>query len=356
MARTRTRLGFTLIELLVVIAIIAVLVGLLLPAVQKVRESAARAKCQNNMRQLGLSIMNYESANQRLPAGGMNYGWNPGAPAGGPAQNISGLVFLLAGIEQTSIDSVLVKSAAFCANAPTNGSILAGTAAQITTNLSQIPNEISTFRCPSDNGEPGIMANTPYSPSTMTTGIKTNYDFVTSAYETAQWNYSANTGPAFSTSPWSLPGKAKYAFGMNSRVRIDDMKDGTSNTILMAETTMTSDPTTSGVAVAYGAVTGGLLPLSAAGNSAQVRFPPYLSWGYRGSWMYGVDLAVGINQFVPKAAGVLKVGGTAGSLHSGGINVTLGDGSVRFIRSDVNPLILFGACTIAGGEITNLDS
>ena len=361
MARTRTRLGFTLIELLVVIAIIAVLVGLLLPAVQKVRESAARAKCQNNMRQLGLSIHNYESANQRLPAGGMNYGWNMGAPAGGPAQNMSGLILLLGGIEQTAIDSALVKQVAFNGIAPTNGTVLAGTTAQITINLNQYPNEIPTFRCPSDNGEPAIPNGAPYGPSDKTTAIKTNYDFVSCALETSIYGFMGNTGPYYAGTPWNLPGKAKYAFGMNSsgstvgRVRIDDIKDGTSNTIFMAETTMTSDPATAGIGIAYGTVTSGL-PLSAGGSSTQVAFPPFLAWGYRGSMMYGIDLAVGINQFVPKAAGVLKVGGTAGSLHSGGINVVLGDGSVRFIRSDVASTQLFSACTIAGGEITNLDN
>jgi prepilin-type N-terminal cleavage/methylation domain-containing protein len=141
MVLSKRRSGFTLIELLVVIAIIAVLVGLLLPAVQKVREAAARMSCQNNLKQIGLAIANYESASNKLP-----YGRNR-------ASGVGTLPLLLPYIEQNNVYN-LFNSSIFQIQPPSIPSVSIGTEWLMQNsgaNYNASRNRIKTFECPSDN-------------------------------------------------------------------------------------------------------------------------------------------------------------------------------------------------------------
>ena len=165
---TARRRGFTLVELLVVIAIIAVLIGLLLPAVQKVREAANRIQCVNNLKQLGLACHNYHDANGRLPPGRKSLGNTQGAaiatfPSDPIVLNHHGLVYLLPYIEQGNLHSRFNLSAAsgnFMASVVFGYPITAGTRlstpdAIASGNAALSAVEIKTLLCPSDGGKIG---------------------------------------------------------------------------------------------------------------------------------------------------------------------------------------------------------
>src|ERR1700722_364090 len=131
----RGRLAFTLIELLVVISIIGVLVGLLLPAVQKVREAAARAKCSNNLKQIGLALHNYEGAIGRYPAGYVDGNTNPDStPDNDVGPGWGWAAYLLPFIEQNNVYLQI------------NFSVTVGTGSNVQISQQSIP----IYQCPSD--------------------------------------------------------------------------------------------------------------------------------------------------------------------------------------------------------------
>ncbi|VTU01607.1 Uncharacterized protein OS=Blastopirellula marina DSM 3645 GN=DSM3645_25789 PE=4 SV=1: SBP_bac_10 [Gemmataceae bacterium] len=335
------RPAFTLIELLVVIAIIAVLIGLLLPAVQKVREAAARIKCANNMKQLGVALHTYLTSYDAFPTGRKSVANASGSgatpftadPAG---RNMHGLVLLLPYLEQGALYSQFNMNAAFGNFRQTAG---AGTPPLVTPdavasgNAALSQNEVPAFRCPSDPGDPVIAPSMNYSPD-LGAGVlarKTNYDFVSACQGVANYNYWGNVSPA-----------TRYMFGENSRTRIADITDGTSSTLAMGEQTLS----------VFNGVTS--------------------AWAYTGWLSVGIDPVGAWNTTVP-AQGINiwnynnnpsplnNVRGTraawynAASHHAGGAMFTLADGSVKFIQQTIDTASLTALSRMADGQVVTAD-
>ena len=204
----RTRLGFTLVELLVVIAIIGVLVGLLLPAVQAAREAARRMSCSNNLKQIGLAIHNFESANERLPPGAV---WHPTK-----AKRGSVFVYLLPHLEQTSLYQNFDLS-----TQNTDVSVFPGTSRPLGETL------ISTLVCPSDSHPThyfGLAAHN-YAASRGPTEVYQN----SSCYCDHAWKNLAQA-------PLDFPNNFAGPFTrVGTRARLADVSDGLSNTIFFGE-------------------------------------------------------------------------------------------------------------------------
>jgi prepilin-type N-terminal cleavage/methylation domain-containing protein/prepilin-type processing-associated H-X9-DG protein len=311
----RRRSAFTLIELLVVIAIIAILIGLLLPAVQKVREAAARIQCQNNLKQLGLALHNYEAANKVFPPGRNQYPKVVSAPAR-----------LLAYVEQENLQRLVNYD---------------GTLAD-PQNVQASRTRVGLFVCPADprNGQvPGVA------------------DF--------GGNYVACNGTGVTldaagnvTSYTKIPdGNGVFA---QTPVRILSITDGTSNTAAFSESTLGDGQVPASTAaadprVALLLVAGGNDPTPAdcdAGNG---------TWSGKrgGQWINGHFGNTLYNHYYPpNPPGKWDCGNGSGnkalsaarSFHTGGVNLLLCDGSVRFVSNGVDLAAWRALATRDGGE------
>jgi prepilin-type N-terminal cleavage/methylation domain-containing protein/prepilin-type processing-associated H-X9-DG protein len=252
-ARSRAlRTGFTLIELLVVIAIIAILIGLLLPAVQKVREAAARMSCTNNLKQIGLSAMNYESTYGVLPPGS---NISPNAPAtpwesppvGGPFTGV--LAYLLPYMEQGNVYNT-IPTVFFQLNCSQTGWAYSypptSTDGNYTGTFTQANAHIKSYECPSDNlyGPVGVGIWDAFVLDGPNGGFADYvYDTPGFGHEWGRTNYFGCGGLlGTSASPASINGVSTQGlqftgiYYRNSKTKIVQIGDGTSNTIAFGET------------------------------------------------------------------------------------------------------------------------
>ncbi|VTS02121.1 Uncharacterized protein OS=Pirellula staleyi (strain ATCC 27377 / DSM 6068 / ICPB 4128) GN=Psta_0603 PE=4 SV=1: N_methyl_2: SBP_bac_10 [Gemmata massiliana] len=296
----RPRRAFTLIELLVVIAIIAILIGLLLPAVQKVREAAARMSCSNNLKQFGLALHNYASANDsKLPASRIN------SPSGASKWR-SWTPIALAYVEQDNVGKLW------------DNTIKWNTGTNLTTSQTQF----KLFKCPSapDSRLP--------SPSYGALGFG-DYGSVNAIRRRF---YTANNIPNFPVAGTAVDDEAIGALQKVKDTPILAITDGTSNTIMLAEDA-------------------GRPSLYQKGKSLGVATADGHGWADPDCG-FSVD---GVQ------ADLVTVGGTCVmnctndsefySFHTGGINACMADGSVRFIRDSIAPATLAALVTATGGDI-----
>jgi len=341
MFRARVRAAFTLIELLVVIAIIAILIGLLLPAVQKVREAAARIKCANNLKQIGLALHNYEGVNNRFVPAGIY----PVATASGDAW--SHLTRILPYIEQ------------------------ANTYQQVDFNLAANVQDVVTrqriaiFLCPSE-------VRDEMKPATSLSGPGSINRYPS--------NYAANVGTWMAWNPNTGEGGSgaiTYTSRANGGNTHGNFTDGLSNTIGYAEvkaytyllktnanlpaTTPIPDPTAAAV-LALGGTFGATPSGHTSWTEAQTfhnGFTFVLLPNTKVPYTNPADGAVyDVDQLSGNEGSATRItfdAVTSRSYHSGGIvNVLLMDGSVRSVTSSIDPFAWRAAGTRNGGEAIGL--
>jgi prepilin-type N-terminal cleavage/methylation domain-containing protein len=355
----RRRTGFTLVELLVVIAIIAVLIGLLLPAVQKVREAAARTQCQNNLHQITLACHDYHDSFQSLPVGC----YIPYAQDGfHDTQDITKpfgpnwAVYLLPYLEQGNLyNTVDVKT--YPGTLLPQNLLNYGTYNTSWRGLRGAT--IKTYLCPSDpwNKSPYVDASGVDCPPEVgwargnyagTAGF-TDSDHTTNGREATGNNpFNGNSSDGIVPGNPANPPIAKgpiffFSTTGTNGTRITDIKDGTSNTIMINEVRAGMDPLDSRGVWAMGHPGSSLTeagrnynptPNNTLDSPDGQTFGDELQNCYK-FWYYGLGAQQGMGCF-PNTPGDQANSAIARSLHVGGVQAGFGDGSVRFIKNSVD--------------------
>ena len=366
---SRHRPAFTLLELLVVIAIIAILIGLLLPAVQKVREAAARTTCQNNLKQIGLACHSYATTTGHLPAWGFTF---PVAPVPNPygpqTQGFAALALVLDSIEQGNVVKLgdpttsLLHPKNLPSPAPGGSNDFAKT-------------QIKILVCPStpDSTELAnydtIMSVAPYGFPLGNRYSRTDYWPYRGIVPSAITQCGGSPAPvrpevapySAALSMGSVEGGVAQKPGVGNP--LTGISDGTSNTLLMTEVAgrglaayVRRRPvaTISGLVVSPDPLASTPAAIPSITNQDNKQYA-------RGSWadqwgtpvLYGQTVnATGTKVDVNAGCEFVNASNFGGpySCHPGGVNVLRCDGSVGFLRESIAPPALFALITRAGGE------
>ena len=317
----RRRSAFTLIELLVVIAIIAILIGLLLPAVQKVREAAARAQCQNNLKQLGLGCHNYEGVNNALPPGD--------AVTGG---NGTWAHYLLPYIEQQSLFNLYSNLGGMNGVTTPNYTATVDASGNPIGNLQITQTRLKTYVCPSD---PNVSAPKP----TGSNGVAFEFGNYACNFGNTHRNqnkardpFAAAIRPTFAGAPFGYTAFNGTASPMKAHKPVaftfGSIQDGLSQTLLLAEILQGVSilPTTTEYRGFLWYGPGSEFTTFTTPNSSTTDYSQFANY-CNNLPAQGLPCQLGADWAL-----------AARSKHTGGVNAVLGDGSVRFFTNSIAPV------------------